>query len=337
MQSAVFHGRRCNRSAAWVLPAILAEFALTGCQVLTVTLSPTGVSTAIGVESLSTEDGAAVNGVANSPAIPTELDQLMLERINRARLRPGAEASRNGISVDEGVPGELNADPKPAVAFNMMLAEAARRHADDMLANDYFDHVNSDGQDPFDRMRDAGYALAAGGENLAWRGTTGPLQEVTTTEQVHVDLFVDSDVPDRGHRRVMLTNGFREVGVSVRSGTFTTLTGGLLIDFISLMVVHNYGASQDAMVYFILGVVYDDSNNNGEYDFGEGTTSATVTLDDRTTTTANGGGFTFEVSSGQHTITFNGRTRDLTVLNRNLKVDFVNGERIDVNLGLGEL
>jgi uncharacterized protein YkwD len=279
-------------------------------------------------------DGTLIGGsTAVAADTLSDLEQLMLERINRARLLPAREANRNNIAIDEGIPGELNTNPKPAAAYNKTLATAARRHADDMLANDFFAHENLSGQSPFDRIRAAGYSFSTAGENLAWRGTTGPVDEDDTTEKMHTDLFVDAGIEGRGHRKVMLSENFREVGVSVRRGVFTS--DGT--DFDSMIAVQNYGTDRDGATFFVLGVVYRDANNNGQYDFGEGAANASVFLDGENTTTASGGGFTFSTSAGDHTIRFpNGRTRNLTIIDQNVKVDFVDGTTIDVNLGLGE-
>lgn len=43
----------------------------------------------------------------------------------------------------------------------------ARRHSKDMADRSFFDHVNPDGKDPFDRMNDDGMTFRAAGENIA--------------------------------------------------------------------------------------------------------------------------------------------------------------------------
>jgi len=318
---------RCA-AAPWIALALLA-----GCGT---PMMPGGISNSPPSGNTPPSNAGGTAG-SNNTAMIGAIEQLMLERINRARLRPGLEASQNGIAIDEGIPGMLDASPRPPVAYNAMLAIGARRHADDMLANDYFAHVNLVGQTPFDRMRDAGYTFAAAGENLAWRGTTGQLDEVSTAENMHVDLFVDAGIADRGHRVVMLNPAFREVGPSVRNGPFTEIENGIATVYNSLMEVQDYAMAANSAELFVLGVVYDDRNNNGQYDFSEGIANSTVTLGSLTVTTASAGGYTFKVLPGTYTLGFqSGKTRDLSVTDQNIKVDLVNGTRIDVNLGLGE-
>jgi uncharacterized protein YkwD len=272
----------------------------------------------------------------STPSISASLlEQLSLERINRARLRPGAEASKNGIAIDEGIPGALNTSPKPAVALNSALKNSARAHSLDMLNNDYFEHNSLNGDTPFDRMEDEGFVFRTAGENLAWRGTTGSLNETTTVENQHVDLFVDSGIANRGHRVTMLNRNFREVGISIVRGQFTK--DGTTYD--SLMQTQDFATSVTDQV-FVLGVVYQDRNSNTQYDYGEGTANSTVTLGSVSKSTNSAGGYSFAVSSpGDYVLRFaNGQSVNLTIDmgTANIKVDMVTSQLV-VNLGLGQL
>ncbi len=264
------------------------------------------------------------------------LEQLSLERINRARLRPGAEAAANGISVDEGIPAGLTSMSRPALALNAALNAAADRHSRDMLNRDFFAHNNPDGIDPFERMRRAGYTFIAAGENLAWKGTTGPLGEAQFVEDLHVSLFVDTGIAGRGHRVTMLSENFREVGIGIARGTFTQ--DGSSFD--SIMQTQDFGATS-ANSTFVLGVVYSDANGNGQYDFGEGAASRTVTLGGVAKSTNAAGGYEFEVTEpGDYTLQFSGGpSQDLSIAfgGSNVKVDLVDGSRVVVNLGLGPI
>ncbi len=264
------------------------------------------------------------------------LEQLALERVNRARLLPAAEATRFGIAIDEGIPGQLNATPRQPVAANELLTQAARSHSTDMLNRDYFAHDTPEGVTPFQRMTQAGYTWITAGENLAWRGTTGQLDEPAFVEAQHADLFVDSGIAGRGHRVTMLTAGFREVGVAVVYGMFRYQG----TDFKALMQTQDYGASSGNRC-FVLGVVYNDSNGNGQYDYGEGVANSTVTLDGTAKQTNAGGGYTFTVSqAGTYLLQFDaGPAQNLTLAAGapNLKADLVNGQVIVINLGIGPL
>jgi len=265
------------------------------------------------------------------------LEQLSLERINRARLLPDAEAAGFGIAIDEGVPGQLNTIPKPALALNAALNRSAKSHSSDMLARDYFEHDNPQGQTPFDRMQAAGYSFIAAGENLAWRGTTGTIDEIDAVERQHEDLFVDAGIAGRGHRVTMLNRNFREVGIGIVRGQFTK--EGIVYD--SMMQTQDFGTSPSGNT-FVLGVVYNDINRNGRYDFGEGVANASVRLADVAKATNAGGGYSFEINQpGSYKLNFPSFGREhsfsLNAGSPNLKIDLVDGTSIRVNHGLGPL
>ncbi|HKQ50499.1 MAG TPA: CAP domain-containing protein [Phycisphaerae bacterium] len=280
--------------------------------------------------------GQQTSGTPTASVSVSILEQLSLERINRARLRPAAEAQSSGIALDEGVPGQIDATPKQPLAMNAALVQSARSHSQDMIARDYFAHNSPEGVTPFTRMDDAGYLFVSASENLAWRGSTGSIDEVQVVEQEHTDLFVDEDIDGRGHRVTMLSGVFREVGVGIVRGIFTK--DGQNFD--SIMQTQDYGTPQGSPT-FVLGVVYNDSNSNGRYDAGEGANGSVVTLDAVSKTTNSAGGYSFVVGqAGTYTLRFSANRSqelDINAGSPNIKVDFVGGSQIVVNLGLGPL
>jgi hypothetical protein len=299
---------------------------VTGCDVIT-----GGGSAGSGGGS-----GGGGGGSATPSVSASLLEQLALERINRARLKPGVEAAAGGIAIDEGVPGLLDATAKEPVALNARLNQAARAHSEDMLNQNYFAHDAPDGTSPFDRISSAGYVYTAAGENLAWRGTTGNLVPADAVEAQHEDLFVDVGVADRGHRVTMLNADYGEIGIGIVRGDFTQ--NGTVFD--SIMQTQDYGRPPSSGT-FVLGVVYDDSNGNGQYDYNEGTANATVTLDTVVKSTNVGGGYSFEVSqAGIYTLRFaSGQTQAVAIAGGtpNIKVDLVDRSTVVVNLGVGPL
>ncbi|WP_295454643.1 CAP domain-containing protein [uncultured Thiodictyon sp.] len=201
---------------------------------------------------------------------PTALEQLMLERVNRARAAPAAEASRLGIDLNQGLaPGTISADPKPPLAANPCLLASARGHSQWMLDTDTFSHTGTGGSSPGDRMSAAGYPFSgswAWGENIAWQGTTATPDLAGYVLDMHDGLFVSP-----GHRENILNATFREVGIGVREGSFST--GGVAYN--AGMAVQDFAKSGGSPVVapnsrFLLGVVYDDANGNALYDAGEG-------------------------------------------------------------------
>ena len=140
-----------------------------------------------------TQPPGSVGGTNGTNVNLTALEQLSLERVNRARLKPLAEAALNGISLNESVPAAelISTTPKQAVATNATLTQTARDHSQDMLTRNYFEHNTPEGITPFQRMQAAGYLFYAAGENLAWRGDTLSIDPPQVVEQQQVDLFVD--------------------------------------------------------------------------------------------------------------------------------------------------
>ncbi|MEA2661472.1 MAG: hypothetical protein QOH08_1044 [Chloroflexota bacterium] len=128
----------------------------------------------------------------------------------------------NGERADQGL---------PPLKENAELASAAAAHSQEMVAQQYFDHVGKDGTDPVDRIRAAGYIPNIGvwtvGENLAWG--TGAL----ATPKEIVSAWMHS----QGHRENILRPQFKEIGFGVVVGnprstdgagaTYTTTFGGI--------------------------------------------------------------------------------------------------------------
>jgi len=65
-----------------------------------------------------------------------------------------------------------------ALRPNLQLATAARKHAADMAAKQYFDHKSKDGRSFADRIRNEGYRGSTIGENLA-KGYTSAMNAVS--------------------------------------------------------------------------------------------------------------------------------------------------------------
>ncbi|NDU77494.1 CAP domain-containing protein [Actinomadura sp. DSM 109109] len=93
----------------------------------------------------------------------------------------------------------------PALRNDARLATAARRHSQDMAANNYFDHTSRNGDSPWKRMEDAGYD-SPGAENIA---------KGYPTASAVVKGWMDSP----GHRANILNCGLRAIGVGMASGS----------------------------------------------------------------------------------------------------------------------
>lgn len=204
---------------------------------------------------------------------PTIYEQYMLELVNFARATPEAEAARLGITLNQGLDaGTLDGTDKQPLAFHPLLFVSARAHSDWMLANNIFSHTGVNGSTPGDRMAAAGYEFVApwsNGENIAFVGKTGRLNLVTSTKDMHENLFKSP-----GHRKNLMNGKYAEVGIGLRQGEFTDETG----TYNTLMGTQNFALSKASYNPFVVGVVFNDANKNYFYDPGEGIAGVKVTV-----------------------------------------------------------
>ncbi len=207
---------------------------------------------------------------------PTALEQQMLELVNRARMNPTQEgiildSVDTWYSVDArarkpsffaNLRGEFASYPAVApLAFHPKLIQSARGHSQDMIARNFFAHVNPSGQDPTARATAAGYDVGVG-ENIDGGGATSEDDVLMS----HFGFMVDYDNLDTsnpiGHRQNVLNSTYSEIGIGIAGARY----GG--------KVTQDFGAPARS---YILGVAYADGNASGSYDAGEGLAGITVT------------------------------------------------------------
>ena len=97
-----------------------------------------------------------------------------------------------------------------ALAWDSALAELAQAHSIDMASGGALGHIGSDGRNPADRKRDAGFICGIG-ENVA----VGPDD---------AKFIVEAWMASEGHRENILGSRWAKtgVGVSTRGDTFYT-------------------------------------------------------------------------------------------------------------------
>jgi PKD repeat protein len=239
---------------------------------------------------------------------PSDLEQYMLELINRARANPTQE----GIFLDTldtdyarrsrerkpeffvNLRAEFASYPSAQpVAFNAQLIQAARLHSQDMITRDYMDHFTPEGLSPSDRVQAQGYS-GSSGENIFGGGASN----VDEIIQYHFGFMVDHDnimheTRPFGHRLNILRVSHNEVGI-----------GNVVIGN-SGRITQNFGTTVNRI--FLLGVIYDDKNGNNFYEPGEGLPNVTVMPSE-------GKYFAITSSSGGYAIPFEPtQTRNLEV------------------------
>ncbi len=95
----------------------------------------------------------------------------------------------------------------PELAVNPVLVAAAQLKADDMAAKGYFAHVSPEGVDPWHWFREAGYAYASAGENLA----------VNFSDSGNVE---EAWMKSPAHRANILSAKFSEIGIATAVGEY---------------------------------------------------------------------------------------------------------------------
>ena len=277
---------------------------------------------------------------------PSAYEQYMLELVNRARLNPTNEAALHGVSdLNDGLAsGTISNNPKQPLAFNLLLIDSAKGHSQWMLDTDTFSHTGIDGTSSRQRMENAGYQFTVSwgsGENIAYRGTTGSVNKIAFIESSHAGLFRSS-----GHRKNILKDNYREIGVGAIEGVFTSEVENpdydpinapeepefVDVDFNALMVTQNFAYSGSDI--FLTGVAYDDLVLEDDfYTVGEGLSGIDITAvntsngNSFSTTTMTAGGYQIPLPSGTYDVTFsdNGQTigspKIVVLGSENIKLD----------------
>ncbi len=261
--------------------------------------SPNRLARTLTVEQMESRQLMAVDLGITQPVIEISGEsQLMIELVNRARANPSAEASRLGIDLIQNLaPGAITAVPKQPLALNQHLVDAALAHSEDMLDNNYFDHVGLDGSTPSARVRKAGYSTGAA-ENIAYR--TVPGNDVAhTVASTHDMLFRSA-----GHRQNLMSDFMRDVGVGVVVGDRTFASGNSLQ---TAFTTENFGRENNANPA-ITGVAYTDTVVDDDfYSLGEGMAGILIEAVASTgqryaTRTGTHGGYVLHVPAGQYSV-----------------------------------
>lgn len=247
-------------------------------------------------------------------AHPSGHEQQMVWLMNRARADPAQEGVWLATSDHPHIAGPrtyfgvdlqmlqnefAGYEAHAPAAFDRRLYEAARAHSEDLIRRDAQDH---EGQ--FERVAEAGFVMAGGrgnvfsyvrsgiyghaGFNIDWGSGPGGMQ------------------PGRGHRMAVMSidGDYTNVGIAaVPEDDPQTGVG-------PLVVTGNYahaGQADDHYNVFLVGTVWDDGNDNGMYDPGEGVGGVTVRPDSGPyyAVTADSGGYALPMpEDGPYTISF---------------------------------
>jgi len=104
---------------------------------------------------------------------------------------------------------------------NSRLGQAAMSHSEDMVAENYFDHVAPNGETPLDRIQASGYIPSPQdgytiGENIAW----GTLSLATPS------TIVAAWIASPEHLANILNGAYRDTGIGIVSAAPASLADG---------------------------------------------------------------------------------------------------------------
>ncbi|MFO0833579.1 MAG: CAP domain-containing protein [Phycisphaerales bacterium] len=258
----------------------------------------------------ATRSGAMSRGTSPLLAESLEPRQLMtfswsaeevylLELVNRARANPMAEGALLGLDLTKDLTDAEIAKlvPQEPLALNEALTVAARLHSQDMADNDYFSHIDLQGNSPSDRATAQGYVYSAG-ENIA-------------AGYESIDIVHRAWLDSVDHRKNVLSlyedfdeffhydefgAGLYIPGAGTRFSSYDTQMFG-------------YQGISDVQTY-VLGVVYADNDANQFYTIGEGAGGVQIDVLDAgsavvgTYTTDAAGNYQIAVQPGTYTVRF---------------------------------
>lgn len=132
--------------------------------------------------------------------------------------------------TSEGVVSETNvrrvANGKSTLVLSEKLSQSAQVKANDILEEQYFDHVSPDGVTVGTLVSEAGYEYIRVGENLALGGFT--------SESDVVNAWMNSE----GHRANILDGSYSDLGIGIAQGRFK---GQLVV-----IIVQHFGRPRSA-------------------------------------------------------------------------------------------
>lgn len=108
--------------------------------------------------------------------------------------------------VDEAIEFLKQAPAVPPLKLSLGMSRAARDHVLDLGPEGKIGHFGNDGRSPAERLQRYGKPVGWVAENIGF-GDAGARNMVKI-------LLVDDGVPDRGHRKKMLSGRFRQVGIA---------------------------------------------------------------------------------------------------------------------------
>ncbi len=235
---------------------------------------------------------AAPAGLSAAPTLlyshgdPSPAEQHNLELINRARANPPQEgeflAGLNTPRISQFIDffrvdrAQVRRDfagyaATPPLAFNAQLMSAARFQALDQANHNYQGHVSSDGQTILDRVRASGYPSPS----FVAENTYASVDDALFA---HAGFNIDWGVPSLSHRKAIMMLEqpavAREIGISIVPVPASSPSIGPMV------IVQDFALSfNNTNTPYLVGVAYQDADNDSFYTEGEGRGGITVRPD----------------------------------------------------------
>ena len=270
-------------------------------------------------------------------------EQMFVYLLNRARHDPAAYQTEAGLVVDlTGIPAApplaINDIPIIAGNPNSDLCQAAENFAQDMAANNYIGYYSATyGGYPNKMVRQWGYPLPASYPDNGY-AVESIAAGYSQPQDVLRALIEDGGAPLPENRWRMLGMetyaADREIGVGHAYNAAS--------DYKDYWAVDTAYRTSPNPNLFLTGVVFDDVNGNGRYDFNEGISNVTINTATAVTFTNVYGGYSLPVTSGQQVMMVQGggfsgqATAAVNVGSQNVEVDFISGQWTGIiNFGSG--
>ena len=121
--------------------------------------------------------------------------------------RPPVQVVEGVAALDEAIAVLRGSQPLGALAFSPGMSFGANDHAADLGEQSATGHYGSDGSDPFERINRYGLWRQSASENISYG-------QATIAEWHLINLLVDDNVPDRGHRKALLEPSYSAMGAA---------------------------------------------------------------------------------------------------------------------------
>jgi uncharacterized protein YkwD len=261
-------------------------------------------------------------GVNISPERRMALELVQL--INQARNRPLDVAAAYGLDretilADHQGTASYYLTGLPPLAVNDVLVEIASSHTKDMVSKGYFSKTGFDGKGPEERLAAAGYQRNFSGEKLISYTVGSERNNDAVVENIFRNLLLSELAAGSNETNIIFNIDFEDVGIALKPITVWTQTG----PHTQWIGTIDSGAPIEMTSPVITGIVYQDKDNNGFYNAGEGVAWEQMTIPENGTLRTDAvGGFQLSEEPGVYTMSL--IRPDQTTMDKEVDLDFQN-------------